>query len=304
MNLVIGVDAGGTATRAVVATVNGEVLGRGSAGPGNPLTVGAPAAAAAMGHAVRTALGALPPSLVVRGVIGLAGVSGLPSGHSPYDIEWKALGLTGPLVVVGDAVTAFAAGSPAPSGVVLIAGTGAVAAHVTGSLVVRAVDGNGWLLGDCGSGRWIGLAALRVAARDWSTPFAATVAAELDIPSADALIAWAQRLPFAEIDALAPLVCTLAAAGDPAARSITVGAAAELIRSLDDLAVEGPVVLSGSLLTSETPVREGVLSTLRERGVPHSTSRDPAAGAAWLAALPHTPLPPADLHATLLPSPG
>src|SRR5205809_649153 len=40
-NLVLGVDAGGTKTVAWLAGVqNGEVVGRGSAGPGNPRAVG------------------------------------------------------------------------------------------------------------------------------------------------------------------------------------------------------------------------------------------------------------------------
>jgi N-acetylglucosamine kinase-like BadF-type ATPase len=243
---------------------------------------------------------------VVRGVLGVAGTSALATGDGlpAYERAWKGLGLTGPMVVVGDAVTAFAAGTPAPSGVVLIAGTGAIAAHVSGLRVLRTVDGNGWLLGDCGSGRWLGLAALRVAARHFDSPFAAAVAAQVGVTSADALIAWAQRLPFAEIDALAPLVCALSTAGDLSAREITTAAAAELVRSLDDLAADGPVVLAGSLLTSGTPVRDCVLTTLRERGAVCSTGRDPAAGAAWLAGHACGPLSPADLHAALLPQPS
>lgn len=233
-------------------------------------------------------------------MLGIAGTSVLAVGDGlpAYEKEWKGVDLACPMVVVGDAVTAFAAGSPASSGVVLIAGTGAIAAHVSGEQVLSTVDGNGWLLGDCGSGRWIGLAALRAAARDFDSPFAAAVAARIGVTSADALIAWAQRLPFAEIDALAPLVCSWQ---DPSARAITSAAAAELVRSLDDLAVDGPVVVAGGLLTADTPVRSGVLATLRDRGVPCSTSRDPAAAAAWLAARPCSPLSPGDLHAALLP---
>jgi hypothetical protein len=39
---------------------------------------------------------------------------------------------------------------------------------------------------------------------------------------------------------------------------------------------------------------------LRDRGVVAGTSRDPAAGAAWLAAHPHSGREPRELHAALL----
>ncbi|WP_250009206.1 N-acetylglucosamine kinase [Actinoplanes sp. M2I2] len=286
MDLVVGVDAGGTATRAVVTTLSGEVLGRGSAGVGNPLTVGFRAAADAMEGALRAALGTLPPADVVQGVLGIAGTSCLTGGAGlrAYEKVWEGLGLAAPMDVVGDVVTAFASGSAEPSGIVLIAGTGAIAAQVEGLTVVHTVDGHGWLLGDAGSGRWIGLAALRSAVRQWSSPFAASIATRVGAVSPEALVAWAQHLPFTEIDALAPLVCELARNADPQARAITSSAATELIRSLDDLAAPGPVVLAGSLLTQDTPVREEVRSILRARDVGTSTGADPTLGAARLAA--------------------
>ncbi|MDY7089919.1 MAG: BadF/BadG/BcrA/BcrD ATPase family protein, partial [Actinomycetota bacterium] len=268
MDLVVGVDAGGTASKAVVATLDGRIVGRGTGGPGNPLTAGAVAAAEAMGCALRAALRGVAPDDVVRGVLGVAGTSAVIGGDglTPYGNVWKGLDLRCSMVVVGDAVTAFAAGSPEPAGVVLIAGTGAIAAQVRGEQVVRTADGNGWLLGDLGSGRWIGLQALRTAVREWSSSFAATVAGRVGARSADELIRWAQALPFAEIDELAPLVCALARDEDPHARSITSEAAAELIRTLGKLNADGPVVLSGALLTAGTPVRDEVRAVLRERG--------------------------------------
>ncbi|MBM2616464.1 ATPase [Actinoplanes sp. LDG1-06] len=303
MELVVGADAGGTSSKVVVATLRGEIVGRGSAGAGNPLTTGATAAAYSLGKALRAALGGLPAERVVRGVLGVAGASALArdNGLTAYGKVWEGLGLTCPMAMVGDAVTAFAAGSHAGSGVVLIAGTGAIAAEVSGDRVVRTVDGNGWLLGDFGSGRWIGLTALRTAVRRWPSPFASEIAAQAGVRSADEMIGWAQALPFTEIDALAPLVCRLAREADPIARSITSDAAAELIQTLDELGADGPVVLAGSLLSSDTPVRDAVRAILRGRGVATTTSHDPAAAAAWLAARESGPLSPTDLHRALLP---
>ncbi|MCU7730826.1 ATPase [Actinoplanes sp. KI2] len=340
MDLVVGVDAGGTASRAVVATLTGKIVGRASAGPGNPLSHGA-AAACAIGAAVRGALHGHDPARVTGGVLGLAGTSAAasPAIAAAFAQMWAGLGLRCPMRLVGDVVTAFAAGTPAPSGRALIAGTGAIAAHLTDHQITATADGLGWLLGDEGSGRWIGLQALRHTVRNWPPPSAAdphspaeklaatadpswrprppttaiaestrrghelsvAVAAHAGATSADALIAWAQALPLADIDALAPLVCTAARAGDPAAAAIVTAAAAKLLATLTEVGGSGPVVLAGGLLAGDTPLRDQVLASLRARAIPTATSHDPAAAAAWLAARPLTPLDPARLHANLLP---
>ncbi|MFF5296527.1 N-acetylglucosamine kinase [Paractinoplanes globisporus] len=302
MNLVVGVDAGGTASRAVVATLSGEVVGRGVAGPGNPISSG-PAAALAVGAALRDALSTVDPSEVVGGVLGLAGTSAVsaPTIATAFADMWAGLGLSCPMRIVGDVVTAFAGGTPSPSGSVLIAGTGAIAARLENHEIVAEADGLGWLLGDEGSGRWIGLQALRHAVRDWHSPFAKSVAAHAGATSPDDLVAWAQSLPLADIDALSPVVCTAARAGDPTAHTIVTAAVSCLLTTLDvATAAPGPVVLAGGLLSGDTLVRDGVLAALDARHVPTGTSRDPAAAAAWLAARPLTPRDHNELHAALL----
>ena len=53
LKLVLGIDAGGTTTDAVVCTPDGAVVGVGSAGPGNWEEIGVEEAVAAMSSAVR-----------------------------------------------------------------------------------------------------------------------------------------------------------------------------------------------------------------------------------------------------------
>ncbi|MGW4947335.1 N-acetylglucosamine kinase [Actinoplanes sp. NPDC004185] len=286
MKLVLGVDAGGTASRAVVATTQGAVLGRGSAGPGNPAAAG-PQAARAIGTAVRAALRGHDPAAVIAGAAGVAGVSALddPRVSGAFDDQWRACGLSCPVSVVGDAVTAFAAGTAAPSGAVLIAGTGAVAARLEHRRITGTADGLGWLLGDEGSGLWLGLHAVRAVARDWvaSTPagLAAVVAAHAGVSSRDDLVHWAGRQPPPAFARLAPLVCAAARAGDSLAGRLTREAGTRLVATLGELGpLDGPVVLAGGLLTGDTPVREAVLAALPG---PVATASDPALGAAWLA---------------------
>ncbi|MGI5244982.1 N-acetylglucosamine kinase [Dactylosporangium sp. CA-139066] len=282
-SLVIGIDAGGTASKAVVTDLSGAVLGRGAAGPGNPSAAGV-SAARAIGSALRSALGPLDPASVTAGVVGVAGCSALadPGVAAAFAAEWAALGLRCEIPVVGDAVTAFAAGGDWAAGAVLIAGTGAVAALVDDLEITRVADGLGWLLGDEGSGLWLGLRAVRFAARRWSAPLARAVAAHAGAATADDLVHWAQALP--PFGALAPLVCELADAGDPDAAAIVADGAARLVATLDELeAPDAPVVLAGGLLSADTPVRRAVQATLEGRGATIGTAGDPALGAARLA---------------------
>jgi N-acetylglucosamine kinase-like BadF-type ATPase len=255
------------------------VLGTVTAGPGNPCLVGA-AAAAAIGDAVRQALGGHDPGSVRAAVVGVAGLSGLAAVRDAFELQWKAIGLTCDVPIVGDAVTAFAAGSTEPAGAVLIAGTGAVAAVVDGLDVVRVADGLGWLLGDEGSGTWIGLQAVRAAVR--TTPeeseLAGAVRRAARVDSADALVHWAGRQPPSSFAALCPLVC---GSGDPVAARIVDAAVRRLLATLSEVDDgRSPVVLAGGLLTADTPVRHGVRAALGGRA---TVAGDPARGALRLA---------------------
>jgi N-acetylglucosamine kinase-like BadF-type ATPase len=165
----LGVDAGGTASRAVLVALDGTVIGRAVAGPGNPAAAGHQAARS-IGRAIRTALGDHAAGSVRAGVLGVAGVGMLidPGIAAAFDAEWESIGLACPVSIVGDAIAALATAASGGSGTVLIAGTGAIAARVTDWRITRTADGLGWLLGDEGSGRWLGLQAVRATARCWN----------------------------------------------------------------------------------------------------------------------------------------
>ncbi|GIJ43291.1 N-acetylglucosamine kinase [Virgisporangium aliadipatigenens] len=306
--LVLGIDAGGTGSRAVLVRVpDGEVVGRGSGGPGNP--VASPDAAHEVGRAARAALAGHEPAGVAGAVLGVAGTSVFadPTVSAAFGAAFAAVGLAVPVPPVGDVVTAFAAGSACDSGAVLIAGTGAIAAHVPQWTVGRTVDGWGWLLGDEGSGFWIGRRAVRAAVRDPGSALGARVHAHAGASTVDELVRWATVSAAGSgpppLAGLAPLVCALARGGEPAAARIVDDAAGRLVATLDALGpVDGPVVLAGSLLTRETPVRAAVCARLDGRDVRPRVAGDPALAAAWLAARPLLGTDAAaHLHATLLP---
>lgn len=336
MDLVIGVDAGGTATRAVVSTLDGQILGQARAGPGNPLAVGAAAAAAQIISSVRAALSQSAPAdevftdvlpgsadpgryefavarRVRAAVVGVAGFSALtePATAEAFANAWTDVGVEAPVTYHGDAVVAFAAGTPARDGAVLIAGTGAVAATVHDGRITRVADGLGWLLGDEGSGFWLGVRAVRQVARRWvgtpdraPTGLTAAVARHAQVSDVDSLIRWATGSARTDVAALATVVCAAADRGDPEAQAIVADAVRRLLASLDELGSppDIPVVLAGGVLAHDTPVRAGVLEALQARGTPVGTAWDPALGATWMAArdgLDHAAA--AHLHAVLCP---
>ncbi|BCB81694.1 hypothetical protein Pflav_081040 [Phytohabitans flavus] len=75
MTLVLGIDIGGTATRAVVTTLGGTRAGSGRAGAANPVTVPASEAAANLTAALTAALSTVDTDRIGAAVAGAAGAS-------------------------------------------------------------------------------------------------------------------------------------------------------------------------------------------------------------------------------------
>lgn len=158
--LVIGIDGGGTGTRCVVATRTGQVAGRGRGGAANAISAADPVGS--LRSALEGALTGIAPDRVAGGVFALAGAASAPERADALAAEaWRACGLSGRPVVVPDILAAFAGATEAPSGTVLIAGTGAIAARIGARAIVARADGYGWILGDEGSGVWIGRRAVQ-----------------------------------------------------------------------------------------------------------------------------------------------
>jgi glucosamine kinase len=157
MRKILAVDAGGTSSRAVLLDRSGACSGFGRAGGGNPTAVGTTAAVDALGLAAERALGAqvspsADDSLVV---IALAGTA-TPPFLALLEERLAALGLGGRTIIEPDLLGTFCSGTALSDGYAVIAGTGAIAARVVDGQLHTVKGGSGWLLGDTGSGFWIG----------------------------------------------------------------------------------------------------------------------------------------------------
>ncbi|MEU6643119.1 BadF/BadG/BcrA/BcrD ATPase family protein [Saccharomonospora sp. NPDC046836] len=298
MSYVVGVDAGGTATRAMAMAADGTQLGAGLAGGANPNSVPPEEAAGAMTAAIAAALDGLDPAGLRACVVGMAGTSKLtdPAIAEMFERAWRRAGLPVTPEVVSDAVTAFAAATPEPDGTVLIAGTGSIAGRIRGRRMVAVAGGYGWLLGDEGSGFWIGREAVRAALDVLSRggqpgPLAGSVLAEAGVDPGEPrafhrLIAAANGDLPVRLARFAPLVSTAAVAGDPVACAIVEDAARLLVDTALAAREPGersPVVLVGSVLGQGSPVGRRVRAGLA--GLDVLASSDGVLGAAWLAAV-------------------
>ncbi len=292
---VIGIDGGGTATRALVLDERGKELGRAEGGPalidrpGSPIDI--EAVAATVQRAAAAAGVELPAAALCAGFAGVG-----------RELERRAVeeALTGRLAararVITDAEAAHSDAFGDGPGLLVIAGTGSMA-------LGRAEDGReartgGWglLLGDEGSGYDIGLSGLRAAARaadgrGKTTELLARLMAELGLARPEELIPWAARAPKTAIAALAPTVCELAIAGDEVAAEIVAAAVASLAAHVDALLARlGPwssppsLAFAGGLLAPGRPLRGAVLAAAGEcECVALDKTVDPARGAARLA---------------------
>ena len=295
---VLGVDVGGTSTRAIIATAEGRILGRGTA-PGANRYSSADRFGDVLSAAVREALAGARRPRCDAAVVAVTGLSHPASLQRDVDRVLAAAHIEAPAQVVADVVANHAAGANAADGLVLVAGTGAIAARIGRDRIERRADGLGWLLGDEGSAVWFGIEAIRAVLRAWDGRGGATALSAIvtrSLLGADAvvgpdstsrMIAVVNARSPASLGQLAPDV--IAAAGeDEVAAAIVERAIDHLCRAAITVAggeQPGSLVIAGSLLLDAPRVTTGVIAALRAEWpklVIHQ-GRDGAAGAATIA---------------------
>lgn len=160
VDYLIGVDGGGSGTRALVQRSGGEVVGSGQAGP-SALQQGIPQAwdnvLAAIRRGFEASGIAMPPLERCALAAGLSGVS-----HAPWreDFLRRNPGF-GVLEAETDSFTMLMGAHGGHPGAILIAGTGSIAEALRADASRATVGGWGFRVDDEGSGGWLGLQAVR-----------------------------------------------------------------------------------------------------------------------------------------------
>jgi N-acetylglucosamine kinase-like BadF-type ATPase len=231
---VMGVDGGATKTLAAVLDLHERVLYVGHAGPSNEDAVGAEAAVRAL---LQAADGAIEQAGIDRGEL-CAAVLAI-AGTDTEDLARNVRSArTDAWLVVNDVVAAWATATGGGPGVAAIAGTGS---NVFGvgerGGETRAWRAGGWghVLGDEGSGYWLGVQSIKAALRDREAsgpPTALTDAAVAFFgqPSIEAVAqsVYSKPLTKGEIAAFAVETARLAARGDAVACELYERGAREL----------------------------------------------------------------------------
>ena len=159
MRHVLGIDAGGTKTRAILADETGQVIAGARGGGANLRTHGELEVEKVL-HAVIEQAEAEAGVHADALALGIAGAD-RPEDHAVLREILRRIGFKSRVVLANDARIAFVAGSERRVGIALVCGTGSIAWGRNSRGEVARAGGWGWHLGDEGSGFWIGELAIR-----------------------------------------------------------------------------------------------------------------------------------------------
>lgn len=265
----LGIDAGGTNTRARLSDAAGAVRGRGASGPANT-GLGLEALFDTLLAAAREAFagGGIPAEEMARTSAGV-GVAGLSRSGARAWLE-AAPSPFARIAFASDAVIANLGAHGGQDGATLSLGTGSVALLSIGG-ETRTIGGYGFPISDEGSGAALGLSAMRHALRalDGRTVRTALSTAITERFGHDPVraIAWMDGATPRDYAELAPVVMDHAEANDAIARSIVEDAANHIERFIETIFEAGAprCALVGGLAPRIRPwLRERTLRLLSE----------------------------------------
>ena len=296
---VLGIDAGGTKTVCLLADGDGRV--RASArGPGANLQSLGELEVEKVLHEVMDSVLAGERTAPAAICLGIAGVD-RPHDNAIIRGIMRRIGHKAPVLVINDALAALVAGAGDDGpGIVLIAGTGSICYGRNEAGLAARAGGWGYILGDEGSGWWIGREALSAVMRagDGRGPATLLTAGVLEHFALDQVSDLVHEVYYRDtrrraVAGLSGVVQGATDAGDVVARQILSDAADELVLAVRSVAtrlemrgLQFPLVLSGSLFRVVPTLLSDVLVRLAEvapRSQPKVLDVEPAMGAVRLA---------------------
>jgi N-acetylglucosamine kinase-like BadF-type ATPase len=230
---VLGIDAGGTKTVCHLADQHGTLISSARSSGANLQAAGELQVEKVLHEVMEDAIGdrTIMPAAIC---LGIAGVD-RPDDAAVVGAIMKRIGYKARVLVVNDALVALEAGAPGEQGVVIISGTGSICYGRNRAGEAARSGGWGYVLGDEGSGYWIGRAAVRAVLREADQRGKRTALTPLllehfkvDKPQGVIHQVYHSNLKPAAIGALAQSVYRAFMQGDEVAIGILRGAADEL----------------------------------------------------------------------------
>lgn len=300
----LGIDGGGSKTVCYLADADGAIIGTGRGGGANLQAQGELEVEKVLHGVIEQAIGerSIHPDAACLGVAG----ADREDDYRVLRDVMRRLGFRRTLIV-NDALIALVAGVGDAPGVVLIAGTGSIAYGLRADGLAARSGGWGSVLGDEGSGYWIGRHALAAVMREADgrgakTQLTTLLLEHFGLAEPSGLVreiyeqrarAGPARFQRQTIAALAPTIARAHADGDVVASEILSQAAEELTRAaasvIERLGMRGsnfPTVLAGGLFSAVPWLADEVTGRLGEVAPRTTVVRlgdEPARGAVHLA---------------------
>ena len=266
MEFLAGFDGGATKTTCLITDVQGAPLGMGVAGGANYHSVGLEK----MRLSIEQSLGRALRKTDLKDVRFKAACFGLAGVDRKKDFELvckelKKVVRASDLIVVNDALIALLGATAGNSGVLINAGTGAIAYGMNKEGNFSRSSGWGYLLGDEGGGfdvaRRAMIACLRAYdGRGKETSLISRLCSYFNLDSVEELVGlvYKDRLDIKEIAGFTPLVCMTAREGDEVSKEILYNASEELsfaaiaiVRSLHLEDEQFDLVITGGLFKDQ-----------------------------------------------------
>ncbi|MGQ4276849.1 BadF/BadG/BcrA/BcrD ATPase family protein [Pseudidiomarina sp. E22-M8] len=265
----VGVDGGGTKCRAELYNPQGDLLGSGVAGSANIARQGNTAEQSILTAVSKAFEAATIDQQHLGDAVVCAGLAGanLPSAAAALK-QWRHPFQT--FHFTSDLHTALYGAHAGQNGAVLVMGTGSCAAALTDGKLTQ-LGGHGFLLGDKGSGAWLGKQAIMYSleALDGVVPHGPLVEAVCNHYHSQSATDIVDRLIQANpgvFGEICPIILKLASDDDPTARALVERGSAYL-SAIARKALRlsgGNLVIAGGVATAMTPwLDDDIRSALR-----------------------------------------
>ena len=295
---VLGIDAGGTKTVCLLADDQGSIVSEGRGAGANLHTAGELAVEKVLHEAMEAAIGdrAITPAAVC---LGIAGVDRDDEMRTVRAVM-RRIGYKSRVLVVNDALIGLVAGARDDPGIAINAGTGSIVYGRNAAFEAARAGGWGHMIGDEGSGYWIGRESLAAVMRAFdgrgpATRLTAEILAHFNVDDESRLpgIVYDREQPRVSVAALGPIIQRVADQGDAVAGRILEHAAEELVLAARSVATRLEMrgdafafYLAGGVFRVVPWLVEELQRRLLEvapRAQVQTLQEEPAVGAVWLA---------------------